>query len=762
MATSGVALNDSDDDISEAQSCISNEEDFSDDDDVDYLALEVVNYLPEDKASKLMSNLRAKERAIQDLLKRNQSLLEMCDKLDKENQSTTERCDELSKRAEAAETAAKSAPVVAPEPKKEESKGPKVDTSYFDKLEQRKEETIANLTAENQRLAMINRRCQEQVAQMDARMQELVKESKQLRKKFQENDRRPAPSSSNNASNSNEIDEEERLYQELQRNEQADLIARRMKDQMLEQRKKLAQMLEQVLTRDVLGALCGWDSELSALDMQVEGVEKSIGSVNKGLRGANSSAETAASGSKKKQNKKGEDACLDSGWVDDTSSQLLDLFEAMRANLDVVDVARHALEEACQRLSDGSCAEIINLMDSEGTLNDAEAEAEQIREENASVVERVSSNDIRQGLEFIEQVMSASQLPPGILPPNIEQLLAGNVDKLLALKKSLTAQASLMETLHADSVSIGRRVKTLQTGLKTHKALLSERILQGFTTALRPVSDAESRLMDALRKQRGLEDKARKDASDFLEEFSSAVKRAGPSTGGAEVSGPSVGAAKDSCMDAVKGAKDVRTSVATLRGGLGRVHKELAGKLSLVLDAIAGEPEPNSGKAREEAPEPSESKDKRKKKGKKGKPQAGGREDASPKNAPSVPEGIRSEPSHGESVKEAPSSQEASTKKGSSKPEKDEDAALRAEMAKEFAKDGKPEDSRKVVSGKDLLKELKSLKSQSDSLEERMAARLSRKAEKLTAEVAVEDGESEMKEAPQAPKAPVKKKKMYA
>merc|ERR1719440_1316085 len=169
----------------------------------------------------------------------------------------------------------------------------------------------------------MNKRCQEQMAQMDARMQELMKESKQLKRKVQESPKAPAPAASTPAVRSTgcpELDEEERLYQEAQEASRNDQIARRMWAQMAEQRKKLAQMLEQVLSRDVLGAVCGWDSELSALDMQVEGLEKCLGGVGKGLKAPTEQNNAPTSGKKKgqQQGKKGEERALDSGWVDET------------------------------------------------------------------------------------------------------------------------------------------------------------------------------------------------------------------------------------------------------------------------------------------------------------------------------------------------------------------------------------------------------------------------------------------------------------
>merc|ERR1719162_2414232 len=95
-----------------AHTAISNESDFEAEEDADYLALELVNHLPPDKATLLMKNLRAKEYAVQDLLRRNRSLLDSCRKLDEENQGFTEKIERAPVPASTEEPTTKAAAVV--------------------------------------------------------------------------------------------------------------------------------------------------------------------------------------------------------------------------------------------------------------------------------------------------------------------------------------------------------------------------------------------------------------------------------------------------------------------------------------------------------------------------------------------------------------------------------------------------------------------------------------------------------------------------
>jgi hypothetical protein len=423
------------------------------------------------------------------------------------------------------------------------------------------------------------------------------------------------------------------------------------------------------------------------------------------------------------------------------------------------------LETASQRLGDGAATEILDAVDCEGTLQGAHTEVEWIKQHNAAWIDKASKLNLREVEALTTQAEAATAdlqrcAPPGILPPGIEQVLSQTVQNFRLLKDQLAEQSSVVEALQEDSVVIGRRVRALQTELKTHKALIRERMLQGLTTQIRPVVDADARLADALRKQRGLEDKARKDAGDFLEDFSSAVKRASSSTSSAPAdAGNSMAAARDSCAEAQKGTKEVRAAVSTLRGALTSIHRELQGKLGVVLDAIAGEPEPSPGNAsrgREEASEVAEGKEKRNKKGKKkGKAQAVTSGDSSQQRPPT-------------SVEEAPNAasaiESAATPKGvaASDPQPapaDGDAELREEFAREFAGEQSPEPE-KTVSGKDLLKQMKELNSASNAMEERIAARMAKKA---APEAEAVDGEVAPKETHQSQKNTLRKKKvLYA
>jgi len=305
---------------------VSNASDFSEDEEVDYLALEVVNYLPPEKSAKLMKNLRVKERAIQHLLGRNRSLLGTCGKLDQENQSASERCEELVKRVEALElevgearasAAAAEALAVAPPaaaagggagaagpapvndaaatavtaakasaPGGAGGAAPKVDTSYFLNMEKGKEERLLRLSAENERLQAHCRRSTEQVAQLEARIEEVSRDAKQSKKKLQEMERRGGAAGAGALGGGAlggcrgggfERDgrqvgdpevEEERLYQELQEQNKPDVATEALRQQMAQKLRMVMQTLEQVLHVDIIGAVSGWDSEVTALALQ--------------------------------------------------------------------------------------------------------------------------------------------------------------------------------------------------------------------------------------------------------------------------------------------------------------------------------------------------------------------------------------------------------------------------------------------------------------------------------------------------------------
>jgi len=313
----------------------------------------------------------------------------------------------------------------------------------------------------------------------------------------------------------------------------------------------------------------------------------------------------------------------------------------------------------------------------------------------------------------------------------------------------------------------------MQNELKTGKSLLRERVLQGISAQLRPVSDAETRLGDALRRQRTLEDKARSEASVFFEDLSTALKRHGGALsssagGGTEATSTAVAAAKESHSEAIRNAKEVRVALATLRATLSKIHTELGDKLSAVLSAVAGEPEKQSGISAAAIKETAESESKGKK-GRKKKGKAGNREEAIQQPAAGVHEPSRGgEEAIPVATPSAGSEQEPRRQVLNSKSPKapaaekapvNEDAALRAELAREFADDDVKK-SKKVVSGKDLMRQIKELKSASDSLEERIAARVAKKA----TEAAAPSEERPVKEeTPQTQKSTLRKKKvLYA
>eukprot|EP00913_Durusdinium_trenchii_P014929 g14003.t1 len=66
MAEINTLIDSDDEDNLSVHSAISNPSDFAEDEEVDYLALELLHHLPADKADKLMKSLRAKEKAVQE------------------------------------------------------------------------------------------------------------------------------------------------------------------------------------------------------------------------------------------------------------------------------------------------------------------------------------------------------------------------------------------------------------------------------------------------------------------------------------------------------------------------------------------------------------------------------------------------------------------------------------------------------------------------------------------------------------------------
>eukprot|EP00404_Azadinium_spinosum_P034511 CAMPEP_0180667762 /NCGR_PEP_ID=MMETSP1037_2-20121125/62555_1 /TAXON_ID=632150 /ORGANISM="Azadinium spinosum, Strain 3D9" /LENGTH=163 /DNA_ID=CAMNT_0022696427 /DNA_START=51 /DNA_END=539 /DNA_ORIENTATION=+ len=129
--------------------------------------------------------MRAKEKAVQDLVHRNRTLLDTSQKLDGENQVLSERLKEL----EATERAAVATSVPAPPPPSRTppeaaSVVPKatVDDSVFAKLERGKEERIIMLKKENERLAAQVRRLHEGGQRLEEALVQAQKELKKVQK----------------------------------------------------------------------------------------------------------------------------------------------------------------------------------------------------------------------------------------------------------------------------------------------------------------------------------------------------------------------------------------------------------------------------------------------------------------------------------------------------------------------------------------------------------------------------------------------------
>merc|ERR1719512_15572 len=109
--------------------------------------MDLVTHLPPEKASKLMKNMRTKEKAVQDLLHRNRSLLDSCQRLDDENQALTTKLQEVK---DSAASRAAAPPAAASQSQAQ----PSFDLSNFQEMERSKEERITRLLRERDMLAM--------------------------------------------------------------------------------------------------------------------------------------------------------------------------------------------------------------------------------------------------------------------------------------------------------------------------------------------------------------------------------------------------------------------------------------------------------------------------------------------------------------------------------------------------------------------------------------------------------------------------------
>lgn len=760
-----------DDDAESLRSAMSHESDFDEDDDADYFALEIVNHLPPDKASRLMRSLRAKEKAVQDLLRRNQRLLGSCQKLDEENQSLEERLKDSEEAP----------PPVAPADPKP-SAAP-VDTSIFAQMERGKEERILKLTAENEKMAMHMRRLDENNRRLDEALQQAQKELKRVSKM----------KTPDQAQLARPDEEEERLYRKLQEEAAGDLLVQRFQQRQAEQRGQLQDALRALLREDMkrIGA---WGSDVAALLLAVDGVEtklrggKAPGSKPAGSGGKKAAKAAAGSGGG------GSAAVPSSEEVLETSARLLDDFDRLLAGLEVAERTQLGLEQTVGGLRDGA-ETAAAAMDLDGHLSTAEKEAEWIREHNASWVDRVQALSLLPTADLLSQTEAACRdmfegAPPGLIPPHVGACIQETCGQLSALREKITGQSQELSGLQEASVSLGRRVKALQASQRAHRTGLQGRVTEEIRRIVGAVEGPLDGVRDTLRRQRETVTKSRQKTSSCLEDLAAAVRRGATnsqSSGGGADSGILSEVSADYLLQEVR---EVRAMGKAMVTSLDEGAKVLGSRMDQVLAAVVGEPPPSKGgpsakavAGGQAAEDPlaqhegasaasAQSKAQRKKANKKAaaasaNPAASSAASSAAAELPQAAAGMADPPL----LQTPPKKEKAAT---------DEDSQTRAEFAAAFAAEGgkkkkapapAPPPAQAVEhspkAGPELLRELQSLRDGAEALEARMTARMAtRSAGGPIKEEA--DGEPDLEEedeeaAPEAkPAAAVRKKKRYA
>eukprot|EP00933_Yihiella_yeosuensis_P030463 TRINITY_DN24100_c0_g1_i1.p1 TRINITY_DN24100_c0_g1~~TRINITY_DN24100_c0_g1_i1.p1 ORF type:complete len:758 (+),score=206.01 TRINITY_DN24100_c0_g1_i1:76-2349(+) len=704
--------------IHSAVSNIEDLEDFEEDEDVDYLALELLHHLPTDKANKLIKSLRAKEKAVQDLLGRNRSLLNSCNTLDQENQDLSTQLKEASDAAEAAATSSKEAaavPQTAPKPEVT------VDTSIFEQMQGGKDEKIRKLTYENQQMLQQVKRFSEAMGQME---EALVQTRKELKKAQSRENQSRAASASDAPPRPRDaaMDEEERIYRELQGETMHDLVMQKFQQKQAENRTKIQAALQALLNEDV-SRIERWESDVKGVLLAVDGLEATFKGVAKNT-GKKAGKANAANDQKASDCKP-----LSSDEINAVAAELLDEIDAARSKLENVQKNHLALEQTSRAVFDGAESHAAAL-DLDSGMATAESEADWIREHNASWVARAQSVSLKPMAEVLERTDQAvssllASAPPGLIPQHVDSCLRETRQHFAELAGQIQAQSSSIEQLQEESVSLGRRVKALQAAQRSHRTELRQKLTEELVRTSKSLDFPLEAMREHLRHQSEALDKTRALMSKALEDLAASARRnASASSGLGAAAGEQV---PDSFKELALGEiRQVRSMGKSLVANLEEGCRAVELRMRQVVDVVAGEPPP-SGNAKSRHPTAGDvAKDgvaEGKKKRNKKKSSAGGgcsvagypaTGDASPRNfAASSPPA------------EADASRPAAL---------DEDATLRAEFTeachvsasakKKSAALAAVQGSPSKLSGKNLLQELQSLKSEEEALAERMASRM--------------------------------------
>lgn len=700
------ADDESEDDAS-VHSALSRASDVEEEDEVDYLMLELIPLIPPDLCNRLMKNLRAKERVVQDLHNEVRQLISSCETLLAENQSLTEQKQSLTERVKEADSVKAETKAAASTP----APGPVIDNSIFMKLERGKEETILKLQRDNECLTRQLLATDEARRRME---EELLFAQKEMKRSQQGRGRVEAP-----ATHQDVLEEEERMYQQLQSESAGDIIKSKMKQQQNDIRQKVEAALQSLLTDDAK-LIERWSSDVSAMMLAVDGVESQV---KQSAKDAKLPKKGAKPSPPSRDTTSVSPICQDAIAALET---LLDEFDQVKFRLETDEQVQISLEQTVRGVHEETDA-VLTAAGTDQSLAAAEHEAELIREQSARWVDHVQAISLKQTsglLANTEKALRAtlSDAPPGLVPPHVEHCLQDTCRQILELNVQLDGHERIIGEIVGEGMCLGRRAEALQHAHRAHRSELQNQLTGELSRVLGSLDSPVGQMRDGLRHQREALARAKSRTSGALDALATAAKRSAVSEtcqGGGSVAS-NKGAGSDILTDALLGElREVRALGKTLAASLDEGAKTMEARVGRVL-AATGSSKPNTTANNAVAASSSvhnaaviEERKVAEQKRKKGKKK--GRADAEPSAAPVA--------SQAQSQQMRPALQK-DTDRGND----DEDAKLREEFRR-VCSDGvstrvkKASGNGQPPSGQQLLQELKNLRSQSNRLQARIADR---------------------------------------
>lgn len=487
VETCNLADSEDEDDIS-AHSAISNASDLDDDEGVDYLSLEIVHHLPADIFAKFMKTLRAKEKSMQDLLERNRVVLETCTPINEEP--------------------AISEVPPTPQPTGKEPTEHPVDSSIFAQLERGKEEQILRLRDDNKGLLMHTQRLDEQNKQLREALVQAKREFRRMQHRGLCSEVKQQHVTGNSA-----VDEEERLYREMQRECSYDRVLSKLQQEQAANRTKIQHAFRRLLDEDVRG-IQQWESDAHALLIAVDGAERRL--------------KQAPKAPKKTKTAKIVGETVSTDLLDETSMQLLDDFDAMKFQLETIDRMQLTLEQTVHGVHDGAKVVAVELDRSASTLDQ---EVEAIREQNTTWVGRLQALSLEDCIKVLGELEEASaniikNAPPGLVAPHLEDHVRRSGEQVTAVSAQLSDLSRTLCDLREDGIVFGRRVKAFHQAHRRQSACRQREVSEELQRSTKALEEPLEHLRSCLRQQADVIGRARTRVRGSLEDLSAAVRRA--------------------------------------------------------------------------------------------------------------------------------------------------------------------------------------------------------------------------------------------